>query len=144
MDLNNEERNTQEGDLSLISIICHRVWVPGYMKKCSSQFSRWLAKIRHSTPKNALNIFSIDMLSVKWLHKICFSILLVTWISICISDIYLRTLKNVNTSLNIVTESLIPFKQAHCKKYTDNILYSTNGKLKISCGSGSSIIHHAS
>ena len=69
----------------------------------------------------------MDMLSVKWLQKVCFSILLVTWISICISDIYLRR-DNVNTSLNIVTESLIPFKQALCKEYTDNILYSTNGK----------------
>ena len=119
----------------------HRVWVPGNMKKCSIQSWRWLAKIRHSTPKNAPNIFSMDMLSVKWLKKICFFILLFTWISIYISDIYTRR-DNVNTSLNIVTESLLPFKQALCKTYFDNILYSINGKLTISCGSGSSIIHH--
>ena len=49
--------------------------------------------------------------------------------SICITNIYSR-LDNVNTSLNIVTESLIPFKQALCMNYADNKLYSTNGKLQ--------------
>ena len=49
--------------------------------------------------------------------------------SICITNIYSR-LDNVNTSLNIVTESLIPLKQALCMNYADNKLYSTNGKLQ--------------
>ena len=97
----------------------------------------WLTYF-HSTP----NIFSLDMwlLSVKRLQKVCFFVLLVTWMTICISNIYPR-LDNVNTSLNIVTEYLIPIKQAHCVKYTNNTLYSTNGKLTISCDSGSSINH---
>ena len=68
------------------------------------------------------------MLSAKKLQKICFFILLVTWVSLCLTNIY-TCLDNVNTSLNVVTESLIPFKQALCMKYTDNTLYSTNGKL---------------
>ena len=79
----------------------------------------------------APNISVLDMLPVKRLHRICFYFLLVTWMAICISNIYTR-LDNVNTSLNIVTESLIPFKQALCIKYTNNTLYSTNGKLMIS------------
>ena len=89
-----------------------------HVKKCSIQSWWWLAQIRHSTPKYAPNIFSMDMLSVKWLQKNCFFILLFTSIYICISDIYSR-LDNVNTSLNIVTESLLPFEQAFCKNYFD-------------------------
>ena len=68
------------------------------------------------------------MLSAKKLQKICFFILLVSWVSLCLSNIY-TSLDNVNTILNVVTESLKPFKQALCMKYTDNTLYSTNGKL---------------
>ena len=80
----------------------------------------------------APNISLLDMLPVKRLHRICFFFLLVTWMAICISNIYTR-LDNVNTSLNIVTESLIPIKEALCIKYTNNTLYSTNGKLIIGC-----------
>ena len=61
------------------------------------------------------------------LQKICFFIVLVTWMSLCMTDIFSRH-DNVNTSLNIVTKSLIPFKQALCMNYNDNTLYSTNGK----------------
>ena len=68
------------------------------------------------------------MLSAKKLQRICFFILLFIWISICITNIYSR-LDNVNTWVNIVTESLIPLKQALCMNYADNKLYSTNGKL---------------
>ena len=63
--------------------------------------------------------------------------------SICITSIYSR-LENVNTWVNIVTESLIPLKQALCMNYADNKIYSTNGKLHISCENNSSIIHHDS
>ena len=69
------------------------------------------------------------MLSAKKLQKICFFILLVTWVSLCLTNIY-TCLDNVNTSLNIVTESLIPLEQALCMNYADNTLYSTNGKLQ--------------
>ena len=68
------------------------------------------------------------MLTAKKLQKICFFLLLVTWVSLCLTNIY-TSLDIVNTSLNVVTESLIPFKQALCMKYTDSTLYSTNGKL---------------
>ena len=70
----------------------------------------------------------MDMLSAKKLQRICFFILLFIWISICITNIYSR-LDNVNTSVNIVTESLVPLKQALCMNYAANKLYSTNGKL---------------
>ena len=77
------------------------------------------------------------MLSAKKLQKICFFIFLVTWLSLCLTNIY-SSLDNVNTSLNIVTESLIPFKQALCMKYTDDTLYSTNGKFLVIRMSGRS------
>ena len=68
------------------------------------------------------------MFSAKKLLKICFSILIVIWVSVCIT-IILSRLENVTPiSLNIVTGSLIPFKQALCMNYTDNTLYSINGK----------------
>ena len=70
----------------------------------------------------------MDMLSAKKLQRICFFILLFIWMSICITNIFSRP-DNVNTSVNIVTESLVPLKQALCMNYTDNKLYSTNGKL---------------
>ena len=62
------------------------------------------------------------------IQKICFFIILVTWMSVCIINIFSR-LDNVTSSLNIVTDSLIPYKHALCMNYTDNTLYSTNGKL---------------
>ena len=71
---------------------------------------------------------TLDMLSAKKLQKICFFVFLFTLMSICITSIYSR-LENVNTWVNIVTESLIPFKQALCMNYADNKIYSTNGKL---------------
>ena len=97
-------------------------WVPALF------ILSWLTHF-HPTHK----IFSLDMLSsVKRLQKVCFFILLFTWMSICISNIYSR-LDNGNASLNFVTKSLIPIKQALCVKYTNNTLYSANGKLTVCC-----------
>ena len=78
------------------------------------------------TNKKMTSHKTLNMFLAKKLLKICFFIIFVIWLSLCITNIHSR-LENVNTSLNIVTESLIPFKQALCMNYTDNTLYSING-----------------
>ena len=67
------------------------------------------------------------MLAARKLTKFCFLIFLVNFMLFYIISISSRP-NNVNTSLNIVTDAVIPFKQALCKSYTDKSLYSTNGK----------------
>ena len=64
------------------------------------------------------------------LQKICFFIFLGTLMLLCIINVFSR-LDNVRSSLNIVTDSLIPFKNALCMNYNDNTLYSLNGKLQL-------------
>ena len=81
----------------------------------------WRWQTQKMTSHQTLNMFS-----AKKLLKISFFIIFVIWLSLCTTNIHSR-LQNVNTSLNIVTESLIPFKQALCMNYTDNTLYSING-----------------
>ena len=63
------------------------------------------------------------------LQKICFFIV-GTWMLLCIINTFSR-LDNVRSSLNIVTDSLIPLKNALCMNYNDNTLYSLNGKLQL-------------
>ena len=67
------------------------------------------------------------MQAARKLTKFCFFIFLGNFALFYFIKISSR-LNKVKTSLNIVTDSLIPFKQALCKSYTDKSLYSTNGK----------------
>ena len=131
----------------VVSVMCNAAMVPDLVY-VYVHISTWVIRwcdwdradvVRKMTDKNLAshNKSTLDMLSAKKLQKICFFIFLVTWLSLCLTNIY-SSLDNVNTSLNIVTESLIPFKQALCMKYTDDTLYSTNGKFLVIRMSGRS------